>query len=282
MKRKKFENPHELNPKPKKIKLEQDDKILPDNVDGTKNCSVIITNLEKNLADHHSKDKEISKTNNNIGSPTSGTEISTKDQSPNKYEEKVEQDTGMIPNLESNIDLNDYVSKGQNQVPELIEKMPNSKEIKKEPQDEIINNKSENSILSSSITGSQMENDEEQSPNSVKNSEIFSQNFSNLNDKNEIEETPLVKQPKTKVEILFKDNVYRIRISKNSITLDDIRKHLMSQPEKFGMSHNVNYDFSVKTIENGKIVIDEIDDDMNEDNLPLLDGKIVLNCWATS
>ena len=251
-------------------------------MDGTKNCTVIITNLEKKLADHHSKEQEISKTNNNIGSPTSGTEISTKAQSPNKYEEKVEQDTGMIQNLESNIDLNDYVSKGQNQVPELIEKMPNSKEIKKEPQDEIINNKSENSILSSSITGSQMENDEEQSPNSVKNSEIFSQNFSNLNDKNEIEETQLVKQSKTKVEILFKDNVYRIRISKTSITLDDIRKHLMSQPEKFGMSHNVDYEFSVKTIENGKVVIDEIDDDMNEDNLPLLDGKIVLNCWAKS
>ena len=163
-----------------------------------------------------------------------------------------------------------------------IEKLSNQKEIKKEPQDKIINSNSETSILSSSISSSQIEINDQQSLNSVKKSEIFSQNYSLLDDKNEIEEISLVKQLKTKVEILFKDNVYRIRISKSSITLDDIRKHLMSQPEKFGMSHNVNYDFSVKTIENGKVVIDEIDDDMNEDNLPLLDGKIVLNCWAKS
>ena len=80
----------------KKMTKKSVDKILPENEDGTKNCTVIITNDEKNLADHYSKDQGASKTKNDIGSPTSGTEISSKNQSPSKYEEKVEQDTGMI------------------------------------------------------------------------------------------------------------------------------------------------------------------------------------------
>ena len=96
---------------------------------------------------------------------------------------------------------------------------------------------------------------------------------------NKIEEIKLVNS-KTKVEIAFQENVYRIRIPKISVTLSDIKKHLMSQPEKFGMSQEVKYDFSVKLIENGKVIIDEIDDDMDEDILSLFEGKIVLNCWA--
>ena len=97
----------------------------------------------------------------------------------------------------------------------------------------------------------------------------------------DIEENKLV-NPKTKVEIAFQDNVYRIRIHKSSVTLSDIKKHLMSQPEKFGMSQEVKYDFSVKTIENGKVTIEEMEDDMDEDILSLFEGKIVLNCWAKS
>ena len=96
---------------------------------------------------------------------------------------------------------------------------------------------------------------------------------------NKIEEIKLVNS-KTKVEIAFQENVYRIRIPKVSVTLSDIKKHLMSQPEKFGMSQEVKYDFSVKLIENGKVIIDEIDEDMDEDILSLFEGKIVLNCWA--
>ena len=98
---------------------------------------------------------------------------------------------------------------------------------------------------------------------------------------NEIKEIELV-NPKTKVDIAFQENVYRIRIHKASVTLSDIKKHLMSQPEKFGMLQEVTYDFSVKTIENGKVIIEEIEDDMNEDILSLFEGKIVLNCWAKS
>ena len=53
--------------------------------------------------------------------------------------------------------LHDETSKEQNKVPELIEKMPNSKQIKKETEDEIINNKSETDFPASSISGSQIE-----------------------------------------------------------------------------------------------------------------------------
>ena len=325
----------------KKMTKKSVDKILPENEDGTKNCTVIITNDEKNLADHYSKDQGASKTKNDIGSPTSGTEISSKNQSPSKYEEKVEQDTGMIPNLESNsIDCNDYVSNVQNNIPKLTEQIPNSKEMKKEPEDENINNKSENDFSDSGgISDSQIEIND-QSPKSridpndyLFDSEILLKEEIKLDDEktsdvekkvpklnensksenaekhdatlnigtkqgltqptvpklndnkmaetveNKTEEIKLVNS-KTKVEIAFQENVYRIRIPKVSVTLSDIKKHLMSQPEKFGMSQEVKYDFSVKLIENGKVIIEEIDDDMNEDILSLFEGKIVLNCWA--
>ena len=137
------------------------------------------------------------------------------------------------------INLNeDDLRNSTTSVDAMIEKMPNIKQIKKEP--------------------------------------------TNADDENEIEEVKFIKF-KTKVEITINDNVnavHRIRIPKSSVTLNDVTKHLMSQPKKFGMSHQVKYDFSVKTIENGKVIIDEIDDDMYEDILPLFEGKIVLHCWA--
>ena len=107
-------------------------------------------------------------------------------------------------------------------------------------------------------------------------------NLQKVDDKeNEIEEIQMVRS-KTKVEISFNNKVFRIKIPKTSVTLEDIKKHLQSQPKKFGMSAKKSYDFSVKSFENGKEVVEEIDDDETEDILPLYGEKIVLDCWVKS
>ena len=118
------------------------------------------------------------------------------------------------------------------------------------------------------------------------NNEILTKNpnkskLQKIDDENEIEEIQLVRS-KTKVEISFNDKVFRIKIPKTSVTLEDIKQHLESQPKKFGMSAKKRYDFSVKSFENGKEVVEEIDDDETEDILPLYGEKIVLDCWAKS
>ena len=87
---------------------------------------------------------------------------------------------------------------------------------------------------------------------------------------------------KTKVQIKINgDKVFGIWISKspNCVNLDDIKKHLLSQPRKYGISANNLYEYSVKTVEN---IIEEIHEDESENILPFCHGKIILECWQKS
>lgn len=87
---------------------------------------------------------------------------------------------------------------------------------------------------------------------------------------------------KTKIEIEFNDNLHIIKIPKSSVTLEDIKQHLKKQPTKYGMLDGI-IGFSVKSLINGKVVIEEIDEeDESTDILPILPffgDKIVLDGW---
>ena len=92
----------------------------------------------------------------------------------------------------------------------------------------------------------------------------------------------MILKSKIKVEIEFNDNLYIIKIPKSFVTLDDIKKHLKSQPRKYGMSDE-KIGFSVKSLKDGKVVIEEIDEDHESSNiLPFFEDKIVLDCWQKS
>ena len=101
----------------------------------------------------------------------------------------------------------------------------------------------------------------------------FNENSSTKND---------VIKVKTKVEITMngiEEHVYWIKIPKssNTVTLNDIKKHLWKQPRQYGMSKNMVYNYSVKTIEDAKVGFEDVDED--DSILPLYGDKIVLQCW---
>ena len=94
-----------------------------------------------------------------------------------------------------------------------------------------------------------------------------------------------IKDSKTKVQITINgENVYWIKIPKppNYITLADIKNQMLSKPRLYGITDNVSlYDYYVKTIKNGKIGLEECDED--EENtviLPLFGDNIELECWS--
>ena len=94
----------------------------------------------------------------------------------------------------------------------------------------------------------------------------------------EIEEISIVKS-KTKIEIEFNGNLHIIKIPISSVTLEDIKQHLKKQPTKFGLLDGI-IGFSVKSLINGKVVIEEIDEeDESTDILPFFGDKIVLDGW---
>ena len=98
------------------------------------------------------------------------------------------------------------------------------------------------------------------------------------NQENEMEEIQIVKS-KTKIEIEFNGNLHIIKIPKSSVTLEDIKQHLKKQPTKYGMLDGI-IGFSVKSLKNGKIIIEEIDDeDESTDILPFFGDKIILDGW---
>ena len=89
----------------------------------------------------------------------------------------------------------------------------------------------------------------------------------------------LQKVKKTKVEIKFSNGIKRgIWIPKppNQVSLTDVQKYLMKIPERYGISAGTISIFSVKIGENSYHDIHE--EDLGT-NLPLFDGKIVLECW---
>ena len=169
---------------------------------------------------------------------------------------------------------------------QLVPKMPNSKKMKREPE-EMMNPKIKKQILDTenyieeipkrkTIIQKMQKNqtvlykkvyvtEETKDPN-VDNPEI------------EIEEISIVKS-KTKIEIEFNGNLHIIKIPKSSVTLEDIKQHLKKQPTKYGMLDGI-IGFSVKSLINGKVVIEEIDEeDESTDILPFFGDKIVLDGW---
>ena len=89
----------------------------------------------------------------------------------------------------------------------------------------------------------------------------------------------LQKVKKTKVEIKFSNGIKRgIWIPKppNQVSLTDVQKYLMKIPERYGISAGTISIFSVKIGENSYHDIHE--EDLGT-NLPLFNGKIVLECW---
>ena len=97
-----------------------------------------------------------------------------------------------------------------------------------------------------------------------------------------VEEMPDTIKTKTKVEISVNgntDNVNWLKISKpsNNITLNDIKKLLMSQPKMYGMSNEMTYYYRVKTTDGGKVGFEHIDEDHSI--LPMFGDKIELQCW---
>ena len=94
--------------------------------------------------------------------------------------------------------------------------------------------------------------------------------------------------PNTKVQITLcgvnrHTEIIRIKIRKipNTVTLADIKQHLMSQPEKYGIFGNRNCEYQVQTAVNvdGIAIYEEYDEDEEMDFLPLFDNMIVLKCW---
>ena len=89
----------------------------------------------------------------------------------------------------------------------------------------------------------------------------------------------LFQKVRTQVEIKFNGRMQRsIWIPKppNQVTMNDIQKYLMKTPERLGILAGKMAMFSVKIDENN---YDDIHEEDHENNLPLFDGKIVLECW---
>ena len=99
--------------------------------------------------------------------------------------------------------------------------------------------------------------------------------FSSVDLKNE----PMLEEKRTKVEIKFRNGIKRVLwISKppNQVSMNDVQKYLMKTPERYGISAGTMAMFSVKTEENN---YDDIHEEDLEKNLPLFNGKIVIQCW---
>ena len=99
-----------------------------------------------------------------------------------------------------------------------------------------------------------------------------------------IEEIPKTIKTKTKVEISVNgdtENINWIKIAKpsNTITLNDIKPLLITQPKMFGMCNEMTYHYKVKTSDGGKVGYELIDED-NDSILPLFGDKIELQCWS--
>ena len=93
----------------------------------------------------------------------------------------------------------------------------------------------------------------------------------------------MLQDVKTKVQITInRDRIYGFKIHKSpmSVTLDDIKKHLLSKQNKFGITEDEirTYDFNVKTTIKGRDVLEEIDED--DEVLPLIGDWIELECWS--
>ena len=84
---------------------------------------------------------------------------------------------------------------------------------------------------------------------------------------------------RTKVEIKFSNGIKRgIWIPKppNQVSLTDVQKYLMKTPERYGISAGTIGIFSVKI---GETSYHDIHEEDLGTNLPLFNGKIVLECW---
>ena len=95
----------------------------------------------------------------------------------------------------------------------------------------------------------------------------------------DVEVQVLQKVRRTKVEIKFSNGIKRgIWIPKppNQVSLTDVQKYLMKTPERYGISSGTIGIFSVKIGENSYHDIHE--EDLGT-NLPLFNGKIVLEYW---
>ena len=93
----------------------------------------------------------------------------------------------------------------------------------------------------------------------------------------------MLQDVKTKVQITInRDRIYGFKIHKSpmSVTLDDIKKHLLSKQNKFGITEDEirTYDFNVKTRIKGRDVLEQIDGD--DKVLPLIGDWIELECWS--
>ena len=89
----------------------------------------------------------------------------------------------------------------------------------------------------------------------------------------------MLEEKRTKVEINFSNGIqWGIWISKppNQVSMNDVQNYLMKTPERLGILAGKMAMFSVKTDENN---YDDIHEEDLGDNLPLFDGKIVLECW---
>ena len=97
-------------------------------------------------------------------------------------------------------------------------------------------------------------------------------------------------QSKTKIQLTINRGagekdvfVILIRKSPNSVTLADVKQHLMSNPERYNNFYGDLYEYDVKTniggIEGFKIC-DE--DEEAVAILPLIGDQIVLKCWYKS
>ena len=87
---------------------------------------------------------------------------------------------------------------------------------------------------------------------------------------------------KTIVEIFIDDQLkYILTIKKQNVNLNEILLKLRSQHKRF-KDFNGHYDYDFKRKENGEDVIVEIDEDDHTENLPLCDGKVILQCWTKS
>ena len=95
----------------------------------------------------------------------------------------------------------------------------------------------------------------------------------------DLKNEPILEEKRTKVEIKFSNGIQRgIWIPKppNQVSLTDVQKYLMKTPERYGISAGTIGIFSVKIGENSYQDIHE--EDLGT-NLPLFNGKIVLECW---
>ena len=89
----------------------------------------------------------------------------------------------------------------------------------------------------------------------------------------------LFQKVRTQVEIKFNGRMQRsIWIPKppNQVSLIDVQKYLMKTPERYGITAGTMVVFSAKTDENN---YDDIHEEDLGKNLPLFNGKIVLECW---